>query len=167
MSWCQTVEESLRRPSFLPRASTARCRPGPLGLWGQASWLGGLLCRGGVAGPAADPLPLPVLPSATLHPHRPWLPWSLINQAGRPLGPQGSTGWAGPLGAGVEAPSARRVNIPGRWLDKVFPEQQEAQEQLGLGSGGAQKEVAELQGRRVQRPEAWTRGLQDWVWRPV
>lgn len=45
----------------------------------------GLLRRGGVAGPAADPLPLPVLPSATLHSPRPWLPWSLINQAGRPL----------------------------------------------------------------------------------
>lgn len=61
-----------------------------------------------MAGPAADPLPLPVLPSATLHSHRLWLPWNLINQTGRPLGPWESTGWAGPQGSGVEAPSARR-----------------------------------------------------------
>ena len=94
----RTIEETSFLPLGLPGAGLALRASGDR-LPGWEAFSAGA----GVSGPAADPLPLPVLPSATLHPPRPWLPWNLINQAGRPPGPSGSPGWAKPLGAGEEA----------------------------------------------------------------
>lgn len=113
-----------------------------------------------MAGPAADPLPLPVLPSATLHPSRPWLPWNLINQAGRPLGPHGSTGWARP-GSWRGGPQYQeRVNLLA--LNKMLPEQKDFQDQFRHG-GARQRRWLNYRERRVWKPGAWPCGLQNGV----
>lgn len=85
-----------RAPQSSPstRCSTARCRPGILGLWTQ-SWLGGLLCRMRWLAQLLTPHLLTVCQSATLHPLRLWLPGNVINQAGRPWASWKYLGWGG------------------------------------------------------------------------
>lgn len=88
--------------------------------------------QGGVAGPAADVPLLSVRPSATFPSPRLWLPWNPINQPGRPWASWKY--WGAGLGEWERSPQGQeRVNIQRRCLDKLLPEQQEAQAQLRLG----------------------------------